>query len=392
MVVSVAVVLLVLIVFQFFYPSIWLTISAVVLILLLYVMLINLAVTDHKQKQQQMDEATKASSSDLTHLFSSFNGLVSRQTTEINESLAQIKNVVLDATGNLGNSFHDLNDKSKYQGELVHKLVKVEKDVEKKSTAEFDISVFVHETNDLLQQFIDLMLSTSEHSMKMVHAIDDISGQMDEAFTLLKDVSSIANQTNLLALNAAIEAARAGEAGRGFAVVADEVRNLSRHSNRFSDEIRKVVEKAQTDIATAKLTVSDMASNDMTDTISAKNRVDEMLQTVEDYNKSIDTEIGKISTVSDEISQSVAVAVRALQFEDVVMQVIDYSSEHTNRLDALVLRLGEKISELPDNEAAQHVLIEHLQQEVNQLIKEWENPLNKAVSQSSMESGEIEMF
>jgi len=228
--------------------------------------------------------------------------------------------------------------------------------------------------------------------MKMVHAIDDISSQMDVAFELLKDVSSIANQTNLLALNAAIEAARAGEAGRGFAVVADEVRKLSQHSNRFSDEIKMVVGKAQADISAAKTVVSDMASKDMTDTISAKTRVDEMLQSVEVYNKSIDQEITKISSVSDQISESVAVAVRSLQFEDVVTQVIAYSTEYANRLDILVLRLGQKLSELPSDETALHDLLEQLQSEVNQLTVEWENPLNKAVSQVSMESGDIEMF
>ena len=135
-----------------------------------------------------------------------------------------------------------------------------------------------------------------------------------------------------------------------------------------------------------------MASKDMTNTISEKNRVDNMLQSVEVYNESIDKGIAKISTVSDEISQSVSIAVRALQFEDVVTQIVDYSGEHAKRLDALVLRLGQKLTDSPSDETAQHVLIQHLQQEVDLLKTEWEDPLNKAVNQSSMETGDIEMF
>ncbi len=369
----------------------WLNILSLVLLVIFFLLLYKSSTTDKNQSEEKQANMLMVSSSEFTHLFTSFTDLVGNQTVKINESLSQIKNVVLDATDNLGSSFHELNEKSQFQGELVHGLIK-STDTDDGQHQGFDITVFVRETNELLQQFIDLMLTTSHHSMRMVHAIDDISSQMDEAFTLLKDVSAIANQTNLLALNAAIEAARAGEAGRGFAVVADEVRNLSQHSNRFSDEIRGVVEKAQKDISEAKKVVSEMASKDMTDTISAKTRVDEMLLAVESYNQNIDQEIGKVSTVSDEISQAVSIAVRSLQFEDVVTQVVDYSNEHAKRLDSLIIRLGHKLSDLPLDETALHVLIGHLQQEVNQLKTEWEDPLNKAVSQSSMESGDIEMF
>jgi len=390
--VSISAVLLIVLLVQLVISMSWLSVISLVLVFLLYVLVAKVIAKQYLPGKKQGIDIQHNSTKELSELFSSFTGLVGDQTIEITQSLSQIKNVVIDATGNLGNSFNDLNDKSQNQGELVYGLVNSGESSDEDQSQDFNISNFVSETHSLLQQFVDLTLSTSHNSMKMVHAIDDISQQMDEAFTLLKDVSSIANQTNLLALNAAIEAARAGEAGRGFAVVADEVRNLSQHSNRFSDEIREVVQKAQTDIASAKKVVSEMASNDMTDTIGAKNRVDEMLASVENYNKGIGIELSKISTVTDEIAQSVGVAVRSLQFEDVVTQVVEYSSEHVKRLDGLVNRLAQKLSELPTDDTALHVMIDQLQQEVEQLKSEWESPLNKAVSQSSMEQGDIEMF
>lgn len=96
----------------------------------------------------------------------------------------------------------------------------------------------------VLQELIDQVTSTSD----VINLLSNNSAQISSVLDVIR---SIADQTNLLALNAAIEAARAGEQGRGFAVVADEVRNLASKTQQSTQDIQAMIESLQKGVAEA---------------------------------------------------------------------------------------------------------------------------------------------
>ena len=95
------------------------------------------------------------------------------------------------------------------------------------------------------QQTVEVMRALATQMQEAVKGIEALDNQSQVIGTSIKTISGIAEQTNLLALNAAIEAARAGEQGRGFAVVADEVRQLASRTSKATEEIVGVVQQNQ---------------------------------------------------------------------------------------------------------------------------------------------------
>ncbi|WP_419555282.1 methyl-accepting chemotaxis protein [Pseudomonas putida] len=146
-----------------------------------------------------------------------------------------------------------------------------------------------------------------------VHQVEGLALSSDKIGSVLEVIRSISEQTNLLALNAAIEAARAGEAGRGFAVVADEVRNLARHTRDSIEEIRQVIERLQANTHEVVEAMQDGAEQakagvqQVGQASAALNKIGEAVSVITDMNLQIASAAEQQSAVAEEVSRNVSV-------------------------------------------------------------------------------------
>jgi len=362
----------------------------------------------HSRESRKLILAQAASNADmncdhknLIEIISIINDVLNSEVDSTCKELSQARGVVADAVQNLGSSFSGLNTEVQTQKDMVVSLIDNVSGASLNGPGSDEkrigINDFATETSEVLAYFIDLLVDVSKQSIETVHKIDDMVYQMDEIFKLLEDIKTIADQTSLLALNAAIEAAHAGEAGRGFAVVADEVRKLSQHSNKFNDEIRAHVEKTRVSITEARKIVGDVASKDMNMAITAKSRVDVMLQEVGAMNLRVSENLGKVSIVSDTINDNVNQAVRGLQFEDIVSQQIDCSQKYLDKLKGYTNNLLNKLVGIyeqadSDENFDYKTSLSNIKNELNSAKTELNHERNKPAHQESIKQGEVELF
>ena len=153
-----------------------------------------------------------------------------------------------------------------------------------------ELSESSKEVENIINQFLEVASQLNNDSVLLQNKADDINQKFQETNQILESIKSISSQTRLIGLNAAIEAARIGTVGKGFGVVANEIRKLSGNSNDASIEIEKTLKELQKDL-----------ENITKEVTSINNTVIDQLEKAKEINLQVER-FGEISKVLLQLS------------------------------------------------------------------------------------------
>ncbi|WP_442964448.1 methyl-accepting chemotaxis protein [Pseudomonas sp. KNUC1026] len=194
---------------------------------------------------------------------------------------------------------------------------------------------------------IDHMRREIETTAEVIRKLENDSGRVGK---VLEVIRGIAEQTNLLALNAAIEAARAGEAGRGFAVVADEVRSLAQRTSSSISEINQIIDAVQLGTTDAAKAIesgqarSSESAEHINRTSEILHQVSEAIEAIRGMNRQIATAAEEQTSVAEDIAQNLTEITAIASENQQSVQRTEQASGNLNRLSGqmseLTARLG----------------------------------------------------
>jgi methyl-accepting chemotaxis protein len=298
------------------------------------------------------------SNDEIGHMSTAFNSMLNH----FHDSLKQVSNTILK----LGTSSLQINDIANMASQAVNnqqvQTSSVASAMEQMeaatqsvaSNAEHTVSAsdlaLQEATNStkITQEALHAIETLKENISQATHVIQQLNDQSQNVGTVLEVIQKIAGQTNLLALNAAIEAARAGEQGRGFAVVADEVRTLASRTHHSTEEINTIISRLQKDAEGAVSVMEGAMLSAEKGVISVQKTSDALINIAEevriinDMNHQVASAIKEQSQMASSVEISVQdISQSASRTADRATQLTSVSSELGSlaaQLEALVNR------------------------------------------------------
>lgn len=289
--------------------------------------------------------------SQLATAFNSFadqvHGLVEQvlsSTRTLNEASEELNQVMAEAEGGVERQKSESDQVATAMNEMTAAAQEVANNASEASEAADHANGQVCDAQGLVHQTIGVIGSLSEQVEEGVKVIEKLGSDSRKIDNVLEVIREIADQTNLLALNAAIEAARAGEAGRGFAVVADEVRTLASRTQKSTQEIQETIERLQKGAGNAVTLIGSISERSEA-TVAETRQVNEALQrinqavsTINDMNSQIASAAEEQTSVSETINQNV----------HEIVAITEQTADGTRRAGAATQRLKALASDMSD--------------------------------------------
>jgi methyl-accepting chemotaxis protein len=272
-------------------------------------------------------------------------GGISDGVTQIASAAEQLSAVTEQTSAGVNSQKVETDQVATAMNEMASTVQEVARNAEEASEAAVAADQQAREGDKVVGEAIAQIERLASEVGNSTEAMGHLKRESDKIGSVLDVIKSVAQQTNLLALNAAIEAARAGEAGRGFAVVADEVRSLAQRTQKSTEEIEELIVGLQSgtqQVATIMDNSRGLTDSSVELTRRAGNALENITRTVsaiQAMNQQIATAAEQQSAVAEEINRSV------LNVRDVSEQT-SAASEETAASSAELARLGVYLQSL----------------------------------------------
>jgi methyl-accepting chemotaxis protein len=211
--------------------------------------------------------------------------------------------------------------------------------------------------NQVVRQTVEQMNTVHDKVNSVAQVVNTLGEKSKEIGQIVSIITEISSQTNLLALNAAIEAARAGEHGRGFAVVADEVRKLAEQSGTSAEKIRTLILEVQTEAQKAVISMNE-------GTLVVEEGIEQVRKTGESF-RSITRMTEEVSAQSQEVSAIVeevnASTEGMVEMMETVAQISEQASSNTQSMAAASKEQHASMEEISESATSLAKMSEELQ-------------------------------
>lgn len=228
---------------------------------------------------------------------------VIKRVTDSSEQIKQDMNTVKESTARLANNSQASETRTLTVAAAADEMVATTQDIANNCTSAATLanksSSVTTNAMDKVKSSISEIFQQAEQTKHDSQQIETMIKQSRSISSIVSTIDEIAAQTNLLALNAAIEAARAGEAGRGFAVVADEVRALASRTSSSTNEITQMVSLIERDANLATDSMSNSVAN-MDALANSTSGLEHVLNDILKYANEVNAQITQIATAAEE--------------------------------------------------------------------------------------------
>ena len=239
-----------------------------------------------------------------------------------------------------------------------------------------------------LDLFVQAMLEIGQSSFQLVEEMDEIRSTSESMVSSLGELAEVAQRTQMLALNASIEAAHARQYGAGFSVVAGEVQKLADRSGRISDQLALQVRATEAALNRTNTQVEIIASKDLNEIIRSKQLAQRMVSAISQSELRAQQLVVQMEAIGRDVKDQVARSIQALQFEDMVRQILLRVALGSERLSNLALRTRS----LAEAVAGGAQPLEALLVQATRDFLAFAQEEHDSVQAASMQSGDVELF